>query len=596
MKSKFLFFLSAILLISNASAQSLNLFANQKEVGKPLTTEEAFPIDVEYKEGNVEVLFDIVHGHYLYKDKIEIKVNGKKVDATLPDGEVVNDDYFGETNVIKYGFLSDYKNVNNYDKNLNIEISYQGCAEATNLCYPLKKEKIMFANKEFVKEKIEETNLPEKNTEVNDSSIEEKPKLSVMELAQSNNIADITSFLNEKPFYISALVFLLIGIVVAFTPCVYPMMPIIVASTNNSKTPKIAAGSYILGTILAYASIGLIVGLLNVNVQFIIQNKWFTYGVATILVFASLYLLGVFNLVFSNNINTIINEKIMKINPDKNRNQVIIGFLSSLLLSPCSIAPLLGVLVFINQMDAPLYGSFLLAMLASGIGIPLFLLTTSFNRFMPKSGVWMVEVKNIMAIIIYIIAVYIGARNFDSIIYAGLIALPLFIYGLYLTGLSKKQIVGTLIALSAILFFIQEGKIIEKNSKITNNNSVNIPSLNLIKISSKEELSNAINSTNKPVFVDFYADWCITCVRLENTVLKDKNIIDLLNKEFLVVKIDLTEISKEEQHLMDEREILGVPYYLFVDSSKKEHVYTGELDSVLFEKVLRKTMRQSNDR
>ncbi len=602
MKQRFLLFLTTILFVFNVSAQSLNFLSTKAATGEPLSAEQAFPLEIDYKEGELEILFDIVYGHYLYKDKIKLEINGKEEVLNLPEGSVIDDTYFGKTSILSYGFLVNHENKNTHDKTLDIKVSYQGCAKELNLCYPVRIEKTLFENKEY-RQSENKTNIVNANpledtkSKLNkENDIEKTNELSIVDLAQTNNIAEITNFLKTTSVLTASFVFILIGVFVAFTPCVYPMMPLIIATTNNSKNPKTAAVSYIFGTILAYATIGLLVGLLNINVQFIVQNKWFVYGVSTLLLLAALYLLGVFNVVFSNNINTWINQKIMEVNPDKNRNQIIIGFLSSLLLSPCSIAPLLGVLVFISQMDAPIYGSFLLAMLAVGIGIPLFLLTTSFNKFMPKSGAWMSEVKNIMALVLYLLAVYIGARGFGDLIYTGLLANGVFVYGLHLIGLNRKQMTGVILSIISILFFLFNSNALNQLEHTKSNKNKSSSSIELIEVSDKEGLNSVIKNANKPVFVDFYADWCITCVRLENTVLKDEKIINLLNKNFLVVKIDLTEISQEEQSLMDEREILAVPYYLFVDSEKNETIYTGELTKTAFEEVLRKTMGQSNDR
>lgn len=593
MKHKILLFVT-LLFCSFGAFASLDFLGKSSIVqGEPLPVSQAFPLELEYKNNEFEILFDIVKGHYLYKDKIKVRINGEDQVVDLPNGDVVFDEYFGETEVLQYGFLVDYKNPNTKDEILDLEISYQGCAKEINLCYPVKIHTQSFKNEGFVAVS-EDTQIVESDV------VKEEPfksdKLSITELASTNNVIEITDFLKSSSVVTASFVFLLVGIFVAFTPCVYPMMPLIIASTNNSKQPKIAALAYILGTVLSYALIGLIVGLLNINIQFIVQNKWFVYSIAGLLFLASLYLLGAFNLVFSNNINTWVNEKIMKINPDKNRNQVLIGFLSSLILSPCSIAPLLGVLVFINQMGAPFYGAYLLAILAIGIGIPLFLLTTSFNKFMPKSGSWMNEVKNILALVLYLLAVYIGGRGLEETIYVGLMTLGVFIYGLYLLGLNKKQITGAIISIISILYFLFNGNIVGQKEHIDSNLVKDNSRLEVVLVENKKELNNLIKESKKPVFVDFYADWCITCVRLENTVLKDENIIKLLNKDFLVVKIDLTEISEEEQDLMDSRNILGVPYYLFVDANKKEAVYTGDLSKTVFKEVLRKTMGQNDDR
>ena len=147
---------------------------------------------------------------------------------------------------------------------------------------------------------------------------------------------------------------------------------------------------------------------------------------------------------------------------------------------------------------------------------------------------------------------------------------------------------GLILIISSV-FFLFKTNIVDNNQKNLQQFSTNETKLNYTIVEDIDTLNELIATTNKPVFVDFYADWCITCVRLENNVLNKKNVINYLNDNFLMLKIDLTDISKSEKDLMKARAILAVPYYLFVDKEKKETIYTGELSKDNFLKVLNLT-------
>ncbi len=576
--------------ISNVNAQSLDSLFNGSKNGGALPVEEAFPIDILENKDNINLIVDVVSGHYLYTDKIEVTINNEMKDIKIPNTEFIYDEFFGKVEIVKYGFGLDF-DYGTEDKEINFKLDYQGCSKVENICYPPTLIEKTFKNPNYIESVKKEQVVKAK--EVEKIKIEDKLNGNIVNdiynLATTNSIKTITDFLNNNnnTFFVS-LIFIGMGFFIAFTPCIYPLMPIIVASTSKAKNKKIASLSYVFGMIMAYSSIGLMVGFLNLNMQILTQNPIFTYGISIFLILAGFFTLGYFNNLIPNSMNNKLNEKIMNIEEDKYSNQAIIGFLSTLIVSPCSIAPLLGVLVFISQMNAPFYGSYLLGMLGLGIGIPLFLLSTSLSKFLPKNGAWMNEVKNLIAVVMFIMATYLMSRQLGDNLVNISYSLIAFFYGSYLLGLNMKYKFGLILMISSVLFLFKTN-FAENNKQNLQQISTNETKLNYTIVEDIDTLNELIISTNKPVFVDFYADWCITCVRLENNVLNKKNVINYLNDNFLMLKIDLTKISKSEKELMKERSILAVPYYLFVNKEKKETIYTGELSKDNFLKVLNLT-------
>lgn len=551
-------------------------FGNQ--ISEPLDADKAFKNEINLLESKeIEVIFDIEPNYYLYKEKINFKINDVEYKLELPNGKQIVDEFFGESEIFEYGFSFFIKDFPN-SKNLNIEINYQGCAKEFNLCYPpVKKEKQIINN--FYKEDSFNKGLILDNKNEN---------ASIKDLAYTNDTNLIVKYLNNnKESYLIYLTFIVLGIFIAFTPCIYPMMPIIVASTSESKNKLVSSSFYVLGMIFAYSLIGLLSGFLNLNIQILMQNDYIIYFIFIVMIILSLYMAGIIKQILPNNLNNKINNFINKINPNKYRNQVLIGFLSSLVLSPCSIAPLLGVLIFINQMNEPLFGTLLLGSMGLGIGIPLLIISTSFSKILPKNGSWLNEIKNIISLVIFFTALYLISNKISEFYYWMIISFTLFNYGLHLLSFNLKQKIGcNLIILSLLLFYLN----LEKNENTykieKTENTSNLTEVNYKKISNIEDLNYNIKNANKPIFIDFYADWCVTCVRLEKKVLKDSDIIDEINKNYLMLKIDLSEISKEEKEIMMVRNILAIPYYVFITKDKKEYIYTGDMNKKEFKNLL----------
>ena len=395
------------------NAQSLDSLFNGSRSGGALPVEEAFPIEILENKDNINLIVEIVSGHYLYKDKMEVKINNEVKKIKIPNTDFIHDEFFGNVEIIKYGFGLNF-DYGTENEEIDFKLSYQGCSKIENICYPPTSIEKTFKNPNYIKSFKEDEVVEAK--EVQKIKVEDKLNGNIANdiynLATTNSIQTITDFLNNNnnTLFVS-LIFIGMGFFIAFTPCIYPLMPIIVASTSKAKNKKIASLSYVFGMIMAYSSIGLMVGFLNLNMQILTQNPIFIYGISIFLILAGFFTLGYFNNLIPNSMNNKLNEKIMNIKEDKYSNQAIIGFLSTLIVSPCSIAPLLGVLVFISQMNAPFYGSYLLGMLGLGIGIPLFLLSTSLSRFLPKNGAWMNEVKNLIAVVMFVMATYLMSRQ-----------------------------------------------------------------------------------------------------------------------------------------------------------------------------------------
>jgi len=584
---KSILILTLFLMTSISNAQSLSFLKSRSSLSsEPLSVDQAFKSEIEDLNEELNILFDIAPNHYLYKDKIELKYNGiKQNNLKLEQGEMVYDEFFGETEIYKYGFS--FKNQSSFYEDTLVELKYQGCSKEFNLCYPPKITKIKIKGKlKYKKIEIKPILIKEYSTDIikgKEFSLSTEKLTNLASTNDANAIIELINDYKNTPYIY--LIFIVLGIFIAFTPCIYPLMPIVIASTSRSKNRSLATISYIMGMVFCYTLIGLVTGYLNFNIQIFAQNSYFVYGISLILFILAMYMIGFINVILPSKSNEKLSNGINKLNPDKYSNQFLIGFLSSLVLSPCSIAPLLGVLIFINQLGEPIFGSILLANMAIGIGIPIFLLSTSFNKFMPKNGAWMTESKNIIGIVILSIMIYLLTSEIGETISYLLYSLVFMIYGLHLLSLNNIKKIGVLMFTFSLLMVNYK---LNEDSKTVNIQNIETEELLYTRINDIKTLNDFIKNSERPIFIDYYADWCITCVRMNETILKNSEVIKQLNNNYFMVKIDLTDITSEKQTIMDEKNILAIPYYSLIENNKKEFIYTGELEEKQFKELLTK--------
>src|SRR5690606_1506286 len=261
-------------------------------------------------------------------------------------------------------------------------------SEEFNICYPEEKlvKEIINPYYKDISNKTATNISTTKN--IDTSSI-------IVGFEDSNYVLDLIS---GGSYIFTLSVFLIFGLMMAFTPCIFPMVPILssIVVKHDKKHPLFVSFLYVLGISLCYASIGLILKLFNFNIQLLLQNQYTLLLTAIIMIILSLSMFGIINF----RLPTFIQQKIHNETEmlDKKDNPIYLigsGYLSALMLSPCAVAPLAGTLLFASQYDSIIYSSLLLFTLGIGSGIPLMLWGTSFKKILPKTGIWMYEIKYI---------------------------------------------------------------------------------------------------------------------------------------------------------------------------------------------------------
>ncbi len=486
------FFLKSILLffflLSNSYSDSL--FSSEKN--SFLKVDEAFKISIEEKKENFFLInFNIENGYYLYKEQIKIFINNEEIEIKLfPKSKIKHDDFFGESEIYdeKFSLLVQSKKIENY-----IEVLYQGCADR-GLCYPPKKKSFNFG------ENIKEDYLKAKK--ISESEI-------IYDKLLTNNItANIILFLG-------------FGLLLSFTPCVLPMVPIlsgIIIKSNNilSKKPFLLALNYVAGLCLLYFLVGIFVGYsTNIyNIQSIFQEPFYLVFFIFILVALSLSMFGFYEIKFPNSFQKLVSDLSNKINIRGYRGSFLMGFLSALIVGPCVAPPLAGIFIYItSENPGPMWTGVLFLSLAIGMSLPLLAYGTFIGNMIPKAGKWMKYVNYFIGILLLITAIFFVDRLIPVI------------------NIDNKG--------SELIFK---------------------------KIENVKELNSYLNhNKNKITFLDVYADWCIECKLMEQKTFRDAEVENFL-KELLLIKIDVTSNSKDDLELLEYLSILGPPAYKFFGS------------------------------
>lgn len=555
-----------------------NIF-EQNSSKSPLDVESAFQPNITLNPDSLILEFNVQPNHYLYKDKLKLSINNKQIDYISPKSHNKLDPIYGNVQIFE-GFTKITSDIPTVKENtIKLEVMYQGCSEEFNICYPEEK---------LVKEIINPYYKDISNTTATNISTTKNIDTSsiIVGFEDSNYVLDLIS---GGSYIFTLSVFLIFGLMMAFTPCIFPMVPILssIVVKHDKKHPLFVSFLYVLGISLCYASIGLILKLFNFNIQLLLQNQYTLLLTAIIMIILSLSMFGIINF----RLPTFIQQKIHNETEmlDKKDNPIYLigsGYLSALMLSPCAVAPLAGTLLFASQYDSIIYSSLLLFTLGIGSGIPLMLWGTSFKKILPKTGIWMYEIKYIMGIFILMVSLYllnkiIPLNDQDVITPALLKTAVISILLGYLVRFinidSRSKIILILILIITVF-----------NTNYKNVDTVNNPSIKkeFVVVNNMDELNKNINGKTL-LYVG--ADWCTSCKQMENTTFRDSNVKAKL-KEFKVLYLDITDITTEEKNILENFNLQIAPFYVLYNNKgiKDDKIYIGYLNNEKFLEILNK--------
>jgi len=563
-----------------------SLFSNDSDF---VDVDEAFKFDFFQKGNTLTIKFDIKEGYYLYRHQFKFSTKNAKIfPVSLPEGIEHEDEFFGIQQIYEFPltFNIDIEQANN---NGVITVRYQGCAKK-GLCYPptTKEAQLSAVTANSSQQAILSALAEQSNSVSNNSAktLNTETSSTAHQSSEQNRLADM---LKQDNLLLTLLAFFVGGLLLAFTPCVFPMYPIltgiIVGQGDNLTTKKAFTLSffYVQGMAVTYTILGIIVALAGAQFQAAFQHPYVLIGLSILFIFLALSMFGLFNLALPSSWQNKLNNLSGKQKGGSIAGVLVMGIISGLVASPCTTAPLTGALLYISQSGDVILGASALYALSLGMGLPLLILGSSGGKLLPKAGNWMNIIKNIFGLLLLAVPIFLLERILPTVAIQWLWAILLLSSAGYFYVANQNSIntksfwYGLRSVVIFLAFFVGAQQIYQlafpQSQLTTLNNTKSQISNPFIKVKNLTELENAVkkaSSEGKSVMVDLYADWCVACKEFEHYTFNQENVQKALINTTLL-QVDLTDTgSVNSIELMDHFQVFGLPSILFFDKQGKE--------------------------
>ncbi|WP_456373779.1 protein-disulfide reductase DsbD [Thiolapillus sp.] len=568
-----------------------------------LKPDQAYRPTVESTDGkNLTVHWEIADGTYLYEDKVNVRIQGDGVelgqyqlpapkikhDSVKPDGSIGDVAVFVHKLDLNIPLIRSNTNATE----ATVTLKYQGCAER-GICYPPQKKQFKLQ-------------LPAISADAGVSGV--TPAAQPLPAPRTTASGDpggveqseqdqIASLMKNSGTWLIILTFFGIGLLLAFTPCVFPMIPIlsgIIAGQGSGITTRRAftlSLVYVLAMAVTYTAVGVLAGLFGAsfNLTAAFQNPWILSAFALLFVLLALSMFGFYDLQLPASWQTRLSEISNRQKGGELGGVAIMGLLSALIVGPCVAPPLAGALIYIGQTGDGVLGGVALFAMAMGMGVPLIAIGTSAGKLLPKAGGWMDAVKAVFGVIMLALAISMLERFLPPMYPMALWGALLIVSAVYMGALRQLPAeaggwsklwkgLGVVLLVYGILFLIG----VASNGKDTvqplrgilasSGGSTQPSHLAFKKIKSVSDLQRELASARaagKPVMLDFYADWCIYCKQMEKNVFNEPAVVSAMSN-FVLLQADVTEQDEQDKALMDHVEILAPPAMLFWGTDGRE--------------------------
>ncbi|MGY8837085.1 MAG: protein-disulfide reductase DsbD [Enterobacterales bacterium] len=602
---RFFFLLLVTLLTVPVKAATNNVLGDL--LGPPqqtfLPVDQAFVFDFDQQGSTLFVGWDIAPDYYLYKKKIEIIAK----DATIEvgdsgSGEIIEDEFFGKTEVF-FNSASVISKLSNVTEGAVVKVRYQGCAKA-GLCYPPEVISIPLSviSGAQIKNVDKNSATDETATAANTfAALNEPTTEPTTNLDDTKKELTFTEQLASQSLITNLLIFFAVGVGLAFTPCVFPMFPILsslIAGQQNLSTKKAFALSfvYIQGMAVTYAALGLVVAALGGQVQGYLQHPFVLISFSLLFVLLAMSMFGWYEIKLP---SSMMSKLTQVSNNQKGGNYVgvfLMGVLSGLIASPCTTAPLSAALLFVAQSGDYLVGGLTLYVLSLGMGLPLLLLGTSGGKLLPKAGGWMEQVKTLFGFVMLVVPLILLERLVSAdiiLLMAGVLALATALYLHHWQSSQTQSKLKTVLWFAATLLVITGFTLTKNYFWPVQVQTVQVSSQNneFKQVADLAELKEAVaqaNDEGQMVMVDLYADWCVACKEFEHYTFPDAKVQSEFS-HYQLIQIDLTESDNKTIELMEEYTVFGLPSILFFNTQGQElstQRVTGFLNAEDFAKHL----------
>lgn len=552
----------------------LGSFGQGSAASEFLPVDEAFQPLAAATDGNtIEVSIAVAPGYYLYKDKISVSTGSGRVQLgklQLPPGEMKADPYFGDTEVYHEDVLAELPVARATPEALDLELdlSYQGCAE-DGICYPPETRSLSVS-------------LPAASAVSALAAVDgnDRPRSEQARLAEL--IANASVWAIAATFFGA-------GLLLAFTPCVLPMIPIlsgIIAGDGENVSPARGfslALTYVAGMALVYTAAGIAAAAIGVQLQAVFNQPW------VLILFAGLFAVlaaGMFGL-YDLQMPSSVQSRLTAISGRQRSGTVIgafvMGALSSLIVTACVAPPLVAALTVIGQSGDIVSGGWALFALSLGMGAPLLVVGASAGRLLPKAGAWMVAVKNAFGFVMLGLAVWMLSRILPGGVTLALWGVLVLMAGVWLGGLSTlpadaagPRKLGKGFGLIAVIYgaVLILGALAGGNSLLRPLAGVNVAGgpaaveeqgLEFRRIKTVADLEQALTgaaAAGQPAMLDFYADWCVSCIEMERFTFTDPRVRSAL-ADTVLLQADVTANDAADKALLQRFGVYGPPTIIF---------------------------------
>lgn len=582
MRKYFLLLLLVLSITAHARPGLLDSLGLDNDFDVPPDVDTAFVFSAKVTDPQtITAHWNVAQGNYLYRDKMSFEIlNSADVQITsvsLPAGEDKMDELFGLTKV--YEFDVDVAlplNRPAQAQEITLKARYQGCSETFHICYPPVEKEITLTLAATTA-----TNVTQNTVPVTPPTAHSEQDSLAQKLAQDSLIKILLGFLGA-------------GLLLSFTPCVFPMIPIlssiIVGEGEKITTRRAFALSlaYVLAMSVTYTAAGVITGLLGENIQALFQNPWIIGSFSALFVILSLSMFGLFELQLPQSLQHRLHQISHKQKGGRLAGAALMGLLSGLIVGPCLAPPLAAALIFIGQHGDPVLGGLALFALSMGMGIPLLIIGTSAGTLLPKAGTWMNNIKAVFGVLMLALAIWMLERIIPGWVSLLLWGALLIVSAVYLGALNTLSIdsngwdklwkgLGLILLIYGGLLMIggasgshsiwQPLQIISSSNA---NSTKTSHGLAFTKVNNLAELEQRLAQTSQPVMLDLYADWCVECNRMEATTFKDQHVIEAL-KNTLTLQLDMSANTQQHKDLLKQLGLFGPPTMLFFDDQGKEY-------------------------
>ena len=550
-----------------------------------LEADQAFAPSAFAEDGNtLLVRWDIAPGYYLYKDKFSFALSDASGislgQVRLPDGKVKDDEFFGRVEVYydqveaRVPLLRDQLGATR----IALDLGYQGCADI-GVCYPPQRKTLHI--------ELPAGDAGSARAAVIGSSPAAAPPVSEQDRLASALAGGNTTW--------TILLFFVAGLLLAFTPCVFPMIPIlssIIVGQGEGITTRrafVLSVTYVLAMAATYTVAGIIAGLFGANLQATFQNPWILGSFAAIFVALSFSMFGFFELQLPSSLQGRISQLSNNQKSGTLTGVAIMGLLSALIVGPCVGPPLMGALIYIGQTGDPVLGGMALFALSMGMGAPLIAIGTAGGKFLPRAGGWMDTVKAVFGVLMLAVAIWMLERILPGVVVMVMWAMLLIVSAIYMGALDAikegasgwsrlwKGLGLVLLVYGALLLVGASAGNTDplqpmRGIGMGGGTAMAQQQLNFKQVSSVAELEAelaAARDAGRPVMLDFTADWCATCKELERYTFSDPQVINAL-ADTVLLKADVTANNRNDQELLRRYRLIGPPAMIFYNAQGEE--------------------------